>query len=650
MERINKSILSDLLESVGSLIELIRLERVCKKWKEIIKNLTHKFTLQGIKLHRDYHPCNVEVCPIFQKLSDYKFSSIDLRGVKIASLESLGLLLLNQPRLKILNLSSSFIDIFLLFFYMSEQKEEKKELLLEELRITNVYQNRNGYHGSGTFDTKPIYQLIPIIYPRLQKLYAGNTLANSSDFYQIISSMKNLKLLDISFSLNSNEMLESIDLQQFFSSSVEKIYFHGSDEQSREMSKRTGIQFIGKTIEDIISEVKTDDDLCILESWLESGGDIDLQPMKSFDTIQESSSFYKSGTILNQIQLTIGNDDLLVKIFQILVKYDINKSHHHYNDNLPGGLNLISTAVSQGHRMLAKYLLCQGFYLCTTYTKFCKEIPILTAAVHAENLEIIEEFVKLNIHKEDYYTPNNCNPICAAIVTDKYNILTYLMRNGVSYYPCPDHTNILITKLKYLKIILSAENFFKIKIDNLHEAAEYYIYVEKVEEATAVITFIGKIDIDKGRDIIIDKDLRGFSMHTPWLVLATEKKLFSIVELLVSYGYDVNIVDKDGRNAFMVACAYGEIEFIKLFYANGARVNNKDNSGRTGLHLAAENGHSDSVRVIIKCGGSTRLRCNQGQTPLDYAIINDRADIIRILKSCYSKCRIIRIVDSLKIV
>ena len=287
--------------------------------------------------------------------------------------------------------------------------------------------------------------------------------------------------------------------------------------------------------------------------------------------------------------------------------------------------------------MLAKYLFSEGFCLCSTTKNSQVKIPILTAAVYAGNAEIIEEFVKQNIHTIDYYTPHRCNPICAAIAADKSDILSYLIQKGIIYYPCPYHKNILITELKYLKIILLSTNLFKIKLNNLYEAAQYYICFRKVEEAREVIAFIGARAVHKESSIIFDKELLAPYMHATLLVLATEKKLFSIVELLVSYGYDVNIGDKGGRHAFIESCACGAIEFIKLFHANGAMVNNKDALGRTGLHFAAGNGHRDAVRVILECGGDSCLICDKGETPLDYAIRNNRVGVISILQSHGSK-------------
>ena len=403
------------------------------------------------------------------------------------------------------------------------------------------------------------------------------------------------------------------------------------------MSIKAGVKFIGKTIGDILEVIKTDDDLYMLESWLESGGDIDV--------LCQGTDKYGASYLLNKIQWTINSDELLTKIFEILVRHGVDKTRHYAHELYGSGyFSLISTAILQNHKILAKHLFYEGFDLCASNNTNLMEMPALTTAAYAGNTDIIDEFVKQNIQKIDYYTPNNCNPICAAIITGKLHIIRYLMENGVSYYPCPHHPNALLTKVEILNLILSADSFFMLNVEKLYQASQYYIYNRKLEEATLIIHFLGTNAVERERILLHNKESSRNSevyLGKSLLVLATERELLSVMEILIGYKYDVNLEDSDGWTAFITACAYGNDKIIRYLYAKGAIVNKADSLGKTGLHLAAQNGHSNAVRVILECGGNSHLKCSKGKIPLDYAVYNNRVEILHVLNPHDSKCRII---------
>ena len=494
MDRLNKYIVSEIFEAVGYWIEIIKFEQVCKKWKEIIRNMTHKFSMQGYRSNPNLIPCNVDIEPIFHRLLEYKLYSLDLRNVKINCGPLLGLLLVHQPNLKKLNLSNTYIYLSNDFHEILKEKGTVPQSQLEELRITN---SPTSYFR---------YDIIAKFYPNIQRLYLGNTSLSMEDFYTVIMYMKNLRLLDISYNVKVERRLgylipSSLHPSSLNPSPLATILFHGKDDLADSLTRSTGIQFIGKTIWDILESIRNEDEVYILESWLESGGDPDLLWR---DTSTENTGMYPHSLVIGERV----SDELLIKIFKVLIKWDIDKSNHQANITTVKRSTLLSQALELGHTGLSKLLLVQGFDVSPALNTDFYEMPAITLAASTGNFEIIEEFVKLNLAKMFYYKRNNCSPICAAINTGKYEMFTYLMHIGVSLYPCKYHHNIFITKLEILQNILSSssENVFSFQFEKLYEAAQYYLSSSRLQEAALIIKYIGPEAAHKEAEIKPDYD------------------------------------------------------------------------------------------------------------------------------------------------
>ena len=73
----------------------------------------------------------------------------------------------------------------------------------------------------------------------------------------------------------------------------------------------------------------------------------------------------------------------------------------------------------------------------------------------------------------------------------------------------------------------------------------------------------------------------------------------------MNYCIDVNIVDKEGKTPFHLACEFGEVKVVELFidcYNPGGRIclEAQDMNGMTPLHLACKNKHSEIVEKLLK--------------------------------------------------
>lgn len=84
-------------------------------------------------------------------------------------------------------------------------------------------------------------------------------------------------------------------------------------------------------------------------------------------------------------------------------------------------------------------------------------------------------------------------------------------------------------------------------------------------------------------------------------MVASENGFFDIVKIFLLFTKaDVNMQDKDGWTALMLACQHGYTEIAINLIEYGADVNLMKNDGWTVLTLARMNHHADTVEVLIK--------------------------------------------------
>ncbi|WKZ48702.1 MAG: ankyrin repeat domain-containing protein [Anaerolineales bacterium] len=114
------------------------------------------------------------------------------------------------------------------------------------------------------------------------------------------------------------------------------------------------------------------------------------------------------------------------------------------------------------------------------------------------------------------------------------------------------------------------------------------------------------------------------------LHLAVENVSIEMVELLVSMGAKVEIIDGEGRTPLHVAIgkcleSYSIerdkfIQIATILLQSGADVNSLDKSLLSSLHHAAILGDREIVTFLVKNGANINLRGAKGFTPLHWAL------------------------------
>ena len=112
----------------------------------------------------------------------------------------------------------------------------------------------------------------------------------------------------------------------------------------------------------------------------------------------------------------------------------------------------------------------------------------------------------------------------------------------------------------------------------------------------------------------------------------------AVMRLLLDYGADSTLLQKNGTTMLMVAAGLGwrdgggalpvfdrgsepdAIEVMKMCLAHGADVNTANDAGDTALHGAAIRGADSLVTFLVEHGARVDAKNRQGRTPLDIAM------------------------------
>ncbi|XP_045295159.1 fibronectin type 3 and ankyrin repeat domains protein 1 isoform X1 [Leopardus geoffroyi] len=101
------------------------------------------------------------------------------------------------------------------------------------------------------------------------------------------------------------------------------------------------------------------------------------------------------------------------------------------------------------------------------------------------------------------------------------------------------------------------------------------------------------------------------------LMVAAQKGYTRLVKILVSNGTDVNLKNGSGKDSLMLACYAGHLDVVKYLRRHGASWETRDLGGCTALHWAADGGHCNVIEWMIKDGCEVDAAdTGSGWTPL----------------------------------
>jgi ankyrin repeat protein len=100
----------------------------------------------------------------------------------------------------------------------------------------------------------------------------------------------------------------------------------------------------------------------------------------------------------------------------------------------------------------------------------------------------------------------------------------------------------------------------------------------------------------------------------------------AIVTLLIGKGADINARSTAGYTALMYVSSKGDTAMAKLLIKKGTDVNIRNNDGNTALMLASLNGNFETAKLLVESGADVNARNNKGSTALKYSFLDTRLE------------------------
>ena len=160
----------------------------------------------------------------------------------------------------------------------------------------------------------------------------------------------------------------------------------------------------------------------------------------------------------------------------------------------------------------------------------------------------------------------------------------------------------------------------------LHVAADVFTYSETAGVTSTASALVALLSHPCNSKEYINSLLLG---DTTPLYLASQKGNLEAVQILISYGADVNYIMPMGT----YSGALRKLGHTPRNLANFKTINSEVANGATALHAAAEEGHLDVVRTLLWEGKARFIPSMSGVNPLGLAVMYEHQDIIILMLS-----------------
>ena len=115
-----------------------------------------------------------------------------------------------------------------------------------------------------------------------------------------------------------------------------------------------------------------------------------------------------------------------------------------------------------------------------------------------------------------------------------------------------------------------------------------------------------------------------------FLCSTADKNIGSVLSLIQA-GVDVNVQDKNGMTALMIASQTDHVELVVKLTEAGANINIQNNSGDTALICATKEGKINCVHKLIELGANVNIRGHNGRTALFHACAEENTEYLEAL-------------------
>ncbi len=105
------------------------------------------------------------------------------------------------------------------------------------------------------------------------------------------------------------------------------------------------------------------------------------------------------------------------------------------------------------------------------------------------------------------------------------------------------------------------------------------------------------------------------------------------VKRILDDGNNINVADKYGCNALMIAATNGHDDIVALLLDRCADVNAQNGYGQSAFMHAVIDGTMVSVKLLLEHGADVNLQDSNGRSGLDYANVYRNRSAIDLIES-----------------
>lgn len=135
-------------------------------------------------------------------------------------------------------------------------------------------------------------------------------------------------------------------------------------------------------------------------------------------------------------------------------------------------------------------------------------------------------------------------------------------------------------------------------------------------------------------NLVVNINCEKFQFKGTLLMLIAQGKISkNLINLLISYGVDIDFQDDRGKTALMLAIEYGNYDMARILIKGGASVNSQDDAGNSALSYMAMFSRKKLLKILINNGANVNVINKDKRTPLMLSVMSNKKNkgIIRKL-------------------
>ena len=126
-------------------------------------------------------------------------------------------------------------------------------------------------------------------------------------------------------------------------------------------------------------------------------------------------------------------------------------------------------------------------------------------------------------------------------------------------------------------------------------------------------------------NLVVNVSCEKFQFKGTLLMLIAQGKISkNLINLLISYGVNIDFQDDWGKTALMLAIEHGNYDMARILIKEGTSVNSQDCAGNSALSYVAIFNRKKLLKILIDNGAKVNMVNKDERTPLMLSVISNK--------------------------